>query len=825
MKKYVKLLFALGFGLLLNTASLAQAHLVFKDSVFVVLNTTGASATADSVFMVLDNGDDGAVKTTGGGNLITKHEKNYFKWNIGANAGTYNLPFATDITASNPSRSQIPLTLTLTTGTGDGNIKFSSYTDNDATDNFNLTDYKPSDVAHVDRSGDDIDTIVVNRYWIMDANGYTSKPSPTMDFGYDYEEVIAGGNKITDDFLEARRWNASANDWFDIEPGGTVNPATKVVTGVSVSASEFRRSWMLVGVLCPEIVTTNPGDTCAPNTIDITNRALYAGSKDTLAGTWNYWTDAGATSPIADPTAVSSSGTYYITNTGIGCTDTDSVVVTINAKPDLTITDPAAVCAPNTIDLTDAAVTAGSTTYGGTLTYFTDAGATSAYATPAAADSNAYYIVVTTGASCADTAQVNAVVNPTPTISSVAENSPSGCGLNDGSIIFSGLSSTTDYLLSYNSTVDSLVKSDASGDIKLLNLTSGNYINISIKGVVGGCSDATTDITLLEPNIPLLDAGAAQVVCEGEFVTLSATINLGTSVSWDNSVADGVAFKPGVGATKYTVTADSSSCITIDSVTVTAHPKPNLTITNPATVCAPSTVDITASSITAGSSDLGTNTYYTDATLSTLITDATAVGAGTYWIVTETDESCRDTAVVNVTMGTGGSGTASATANCDVREVDLSAMVSGPDVTFSQWLVSSDSINYSVSSSLDNFTAPAIQEAWYIAEFTSTDLCIGRDTIYVSACPTPLIVIADVMTPNGDGDNDTWRVKNIELYSNNKVIIYNRWGSEVYRASDYNNDWDGTFNGKPLPVGAYYYTLEFNDEEGTNYQGVINLMR
>ena len=81
------------------------------------------------------------------------------------------------------------------------------------------------------------------------------------------------------------------------------------------------------------------------------------------------------------------------------------------------------------------------------------------------------------------------------------------------------------------------------------------------------------------------------------------------------------------------------------------------------------------------------------------------------------------------------------------------------------------------------------------------------------------------MTPNGDGDNDTWWVENIQLYGNNKVIIYNRWGSEVYRASGYNNDWDGTFNGKPLPVGAYYYTLEFNDEEGTNYQGVINLMR
>ena len=519
------------------------------------------------------------------------------------------------------------------------------------------------------------------------------------------------------------------------------------------------------------------------------------------------------------------SSKYTVTIDSSSCVTTDSVMVTVNGKPDLTITDPAAVCAPNTIDLTDAAVTLGSTTYGGTLTYFTDEGVTSAYATPATANSGAYFIVASTEAGCLDTAKVNAFIKASTFIASVTGGNPSGCGLNDGSIAIGGLTASTNYLLSYNTTVDSAVTSNSLGEIVLLNLFDGVYSGIDVRESGGCFNDTKWEVTLVSPDKPFVDAGVAQEVCEGELVTLSAAINLGTTITWDNSVADGVAFQQGVGATKYTVTVDSSSCITIDSVTVIVHPKPNLTITAPATVCAPSTVDITVAAITAGSSDLGTNAYYTDATLPVLVTDATAVGAGTYSIVTETDENCRDTAVVNVTVGTGGSGTASATANCDVREVGLSAMVSGPDVTFSQWLVSSDSLNYSVSSSLDNFTAPAIEEAWYIAEFTTTELCIGRDTIYVSACPKLPVVIADVMTPNGDGDNDIWWVTNIELYANNEVIIYNRWGSEVYRASGYSNDWDGTFNGKPLPIGAYYYTLEFNDEEGTNYQGVINLMR
>ena len=226
-----------------------------------------------------------------------------------------------------------------------------------------------------------------------------------------------------------------------------------------------------------------------------------------------------------------------------------------------------------------------------------------------------------------------------------------------------------------------------------MNLFDGIYSGIDVREIDGCFNDTKWEVTLVSPDKPYVDAGTAQEVCAGEFVALSATVNLGTTISWNNSVVDGVAFEPGVGAIKYTVTADSSNCITIDSVMVTVHAKPNLTITDPAIVCAPSTVNLTAAAITVGSSNLGTNSYYTDATLSALVTDATFVGAGTYSIITATDENCRDTAVVNVTVGFGSSGTVSANTNCELREIELSAIASDSDVSFSQWLVSGDSIN------------------------------------------------------------------------------------------------------------------------------------
>lgn len=68
------------------------------------------------------------------------------------------------------------------------------------------------------------------------------------------------------------------------------------------------------------------------------------------------------------------------------------------------------------------------------------------------------------------------------------------------------------------------------------------------------------------------------------------------------------------------------------------------------------------------------------------------------------------------------------------------------------------------------------------------------------------------ISPNQDGKNDVWKVKGIEKYPDNTVVIFNRWGDKLREFAGYNNttqSWDGkNENGKPLPDGTYFYILD-----------------
>lgn len=94
---------------------------------------------------------------------------------------------------------------------------------------------------------------------------------------------------------------------------------------------------------------------------------------------------------------------------------------------------------------------------------------------------------------------------------------------------------------------------------------------------------------------------------------------------------------------------------------------------------------------------------------------------------------------------------------------------------------------------------------------TETDINLTNNTsTYVMQVMG--LQIPNVITPNGDGKNDTFNIPGLEAYLESSMVIYNRWGNEVWKnnGSVYKNEWDG--NG--LNGGTYYYVLKIKDNSG-----------
>ncbi|HXP52351.1 MAG TPA: gliding motility-associated C-terminal domain-containing protein, partial [Bacteroidia bacterium] len=88
-------------------------------------------------------------------------------------------------------------------------------------------------------------------------------------------------------------------------------------------------------------------------------------------------------------------------------------------------------------------------------------------------------------------------------------------------------------------------------------------------------------------------------------------------------------------------------------------------------------------------------------------------------------------------------------------------------------------------------------------------------------------LIPNAISPNGDGKNDVWRLDFIRsFYPNALVEIFNRWGEKVFSNVGYNTQWDGTYNGHPLPIAAYYYIITLNDPKYPDpFKGSVLLLR
>lgn len=110
-----------------------------------------------------------------------------------------------------------------------------------------------------------------------------------------------------------------------------------------------------------------------------------------------------------------------------------------------------------------------------------------------------------------------------------------------------------------------------------------------------------------------------------------------------------------------------------------------------------------------------------------------------------------------------------------------------------------------------------------ISRLFSTPVNLAGLTAVAPKAPLITLVASNIVTPDGDGINDTWVVRGIENYPNNEVKIFDREGRVVYSAFGYKNTWDATLNGNLLPEDTYYYVLYLGqgNEKLTGYISVV----
>lgn len=110
----------------------------------------------------------------------------------------------------------------------------------------------------------------------------------------------------------------------------------------------------------------------------------------------------------------------------------------------------------------------------------------------------------------------------------------------------------------------------------------------------------------------------------------------------------------------------------------------------------------------------------------------------------------------------------------------------------------------------------------YVLEAIGQNRCHAFDSVIVTVHYD--LVIPNTFTPNNDGTNDTWHIRNIEFHSDSKLEIFNRWGTKLYEKTGYQNDWDGTYKGQRLPVDTYFYVIR-SQGFARPYKGSITILK
>ena len=142
-----------------------------------------------------------------------------------------------------------------------------------------------------------------------------------------------------------------------------------------------------------------------------------------------------------------------------------------------------------------------------------------------------------------------------------------------------------------------------------------------------------------------------------------------------------------------------------------------------------------------------------------------------------------------------------------------------------QW---SPSTGLSCDQCANPIASPDSSTTYYLTT-SRQDGCSGLDSIRINVIQDAdhlSIFIPNMITPNGDGANDQWVIRDLLNYPDNSVSILNRWGDVIYEKERYDNSFNGTLWGKELPEGTYYYLVMIKIDGTTKtFNGPLTIVR
>lgn len=531
-----------------------------------------------------------------------------------------------------------------------------------------------------------------------------------------------------------------------------------------------------------------------------------------VGGTSPYsyeWSNSGSiifTDTTEDISALYS-GVYLLTITdGHGCQLTDAITVTQPAAElQLTESHTNVLCLGSNEGSIDVTVSAGTATY----TYNWSNGAITEDITGLAAGS--YQLAVNDANGCSANITIE-ITEPSEELIATLESVDVKCqGGDDGYLLSEVAGGVPPY--SYN-------WSNGSTAENIYNLTAGTY-TLTVTDA-NGCQSFTGS-TLTEPSSSMVVSDSVvDVLCfggsDGE-VHISVVGGVEPYYfDWGNQdsilMAEEGHVLDGLNIGNYLIRVVDANGCSIEHIVIVSEPPLLETSVE-------QTAEILCNGDSTAALDVtnwgGTPPYTTVWSTGDVQEDISALPTGWYYYITTDDHACEvnDSIFIDQPLGIWNSAYVKGVTCKDQSDGEIGIEVGGGvgDFTF-EW---SNGDNTPVVTDLES------GDYWVV--FADENGC--SDTLYFNVAPSinSCLDIPNTFTPNGDDYNDTWFIENLHLYPNAEVVVFNKWGNQLYRSTGVYEPWDGTVNGNPLPAEVYYYVIVLNNADAEKYTGVVTIVR